>query len=146
MLVKTNIFTSILLPTQTTIENPRLILLGTAQENKNCYMYQIATEIKKGIYKQKDSPLTAKYIKFSINENPLASPAKRADILMHASDPDIQREFFNVWGKLGDSLLSPTIVPTTILTGLSQHGIILIGIDPARKQDRSGYTVAHILN
>lgn len=146
MLVKTNIFTAILLPTQTTIENPRLILLGTAQENKNCYMYQIATEIKKGIYKQKDSPLTAKYIKFSINENPLASPAKRADILLHANDPDIQREFFNVWGKLGDSLLSPNIVPTTILTDLSPHGIILIGIDPARKQDRSGYTVAHILN
>lgn len=84
-------------------------------------MYQTATEIKKGIYNQKDSPLTARYIKFSIHENPLASPAKRADILLHASDPDIQREYFNVWGKLGDSLLSPNIAPPLTLLELSPH-------------------------
>lgn len=47
MLVPTNVFTSILLPTQSTIENPKLILLGTASEDTSCFMYQTILDIKK---------------------------------------------------------------------------------------------------
>jgi hypothetical protein len=47
MLISTDIFESILLPTQTAIQNPRVIMLGTASDNTSCYMYKTILEIKK---------------------------------------------------------------------------------------------------
>ncbi len=60
-------------------------------------MYQIILAIKKGIeYNTKGKP-TAKYIKFSVLENPLVSPLKKQQIIDNQNSPNIQREYFNRW-------------------------------------------------
>lgn len=147
MLIPTSIFESILLPTQTTIENPKLILLWTAGENTSCYMYQIILAIKKGIeYNTKGKP-TAKYIKFSVLENPLVSPLKKQQIIDNQNSPNIQREYFNRWWKLEDSLFQPKRHSfNEISTMLSPQAHMILAIDPARKQDRSAYVLGHCIN
>lgn len=147
MLIPTSIFESILLPTQTTIENPKLILLWTAGENTSCYMYQIILAIKKGIeYNMKGKP-TAKYIKFSVLENPLVSPLKKQQIIDNQNSPNIQREYFNRWWKLEDSLFQPKRHSfNEISTMLSPQAHMILAIDPARKQDRSAYVLGHCIN
>ena len=48
MLISNDVMESVILPTQTTIANPILILLGTASEDTSCYMYQAIMDIEKG--------------------------------------------------------------------------------------------------
>lgn len=48
MLISNDVMESVILPTQTTIANPILILLGTASEDTSCYMYQTIMDIEKG--------------------------------------------------------------------------------------------------
>jgi len=151
MLVPTSVFKSVLLPTQTTIENPKLILLGTASDNTSCFMYKTILNIKKGtIYDvpgQNTGRRSAQHIKFSVLENPLVSPVMMQEILADKDSPDTQREYFNKWWKLEDSLFQPkrhSIID--ISEDLSQQAHIILSIDPARKKDRSGYALLHCLN
>ena len=46
MLISNDVMESVILPTQTTIANPILILLGTASEDTSCYMYQAIMDIE----------------------------------------------------------------------------------------------------
>ena len=147
MLVPTNIFKSVLLPTQTTIKNPILILLWTASENTSCYMYKTITAIKKSTIYNNKWQKTARHIRFSILENPLVSPIMKQEILDDQESPDTQREYFNRWGKLDDSLFQPKRTSlSTITDEFSPQAHILLAIDPARKKDRSAYSVIHCLN
>lgn len=151
MLVPTSVFKSVLLPTQTTIENPKLILLWTASDNTSCFMYKTILNIKKGtVYDQPGQNTgrrSAQHIKFSVLENPLVSPVMLQEILADKDSPDTQREYFNKWWKLEDSLFQPkrhSIMD--IADELSQQAHIILSIDPARKKDRSGYALLHCLN
>ena len=151
MLVPTSVFKSVLLPTQTTIENPKLILLGTASDNTSCFMYKTILNIKKGtVYDapgQKTGRRSAQHIKFSVLENPLVSPVMLQEILTDKDSPDTQREYFNRWGKLEDSLFQPKRHSMSeVADELSQQAHIILSIDPARKKDRSGYALIHCLN
>ncbi len=151
MLVPTSVFKSVLLPTQTTIENPKLILLGTASDNTSCFMYKTILNIKKGtVYDQPGQNTwrrSAQHIKFSVLENPLVSPVMLQEILADKDSPDTQREYFNKWWKLEDSLFQPKQHSITdIVEDLSPQAHVILSIDPARKKDRSGYALLHCLN
>ena len=147
MLVPTNVFKSILLPTQSTIENPKLILIGTASEDTSCYMYQELLEIKKSIKYNNPGQRTARYIKFSVLDNPLMSPIEFRRVMDDKDLPSTKREYFNVWWKLEDSLFQLRHISFTEIPNLfSNQAHILLAIDPARKQDRSAYTVLHCID
>ena len=147
MLVPTSVFKSVLLPTQTTIENPKLILLGTASDNTSCYMYKTITNIKKGLVYNNPGQKTAIHIRFSVLENPLVSPIMKQEILDDQNSPDTQREYFNKWWKLDDSLFQAKRKSLAEISDqLSQQAHIILAIDPARKRDRSAYVFWHCLN
>lgn len=147
MLVPTNVFTSILLPTQSTIENPKLILLGTASEDTSCFMYQTILDIKKWIKYNNPGQRTARHIRFSVTDNPLMSPMELRRVMDSKDSPVTKREYFNVWWKLEDSLFQFKHTSFTELsTEFSQQAHILLAIDPARKQDRSAYSILHCIN
>lgn len=147
MLVPTNVFTSILLPTQSTIENPKLILLGTASEDTSCFMYQTILDIKKWIKYNNPGQRTARHIRFSVTDNPLMSPMELRRVMDSKDSPVTKREYFNVWWKLEDSLFQFKHTSFTELsTEFSQQAHILLAIDPARKQDRSAYAILHCIN
>lgn len=147
MLVPTHVFTAILLPTQSTIENPKLILLWTASEDTACYMYQTIIEIKKSIKYNNPGQRTARHIKFSVHDNPLMSPMELRRVMDDQNSPTTKREYFNVWWKLEDSLFQLAHISfTEISHELSNQAHILLAIDPARKKDRSWFSVIHCLN
>lgn len=147
MLVPTHVFEAILLPTQSTIENPKLILLGTASEDTSCYMYQEILNIKKWEKYNNEWQRSARHIKFSVYDNPLMSPMELRRVMDNQDSPTTKREYFNVWWKLEDSLFQLEHISFTALSDkLSQQAHILLAIDPARKKDRSGYTVLHCIN
>lgn len=147
MLVPTSVYTSILLPTQSTIENPKLILLWTASEDTSCYMYQTILEIKKGVKYNNKWQRTARHIRFSVTDNPLMSPMEFRRVMDEKDSPITKREYFNVWWKLEDSLFQlKHISYPDIADQLSDQAHILLAIDPARKQDRSGFSILHCIN
>jgi len=147
MLVPSNVFTAILLPTQSTIENPKLILLWTASEDTSCYMYQEIINIKKSLKYNNPGQRTGRHIKFSVHDNPLMSPMELRRVMDDQDSPTTKREYFNVWWKLEDSLFQLAHISyTNIADQLSNQAHILLAIDPARKKDRSGYSVLHCLN
>jgi hypothetical protein len=60
-------------------------------------MYQQILAIKKGEkYNNKDQ-MTARHIRFSIDENPLVSPLKKAQIQADRDNPRNKREYYNRW-------------------------------------------------
>ena len=136
MLISNEIIESIILPTQTTIMDPRLILLGTASEDTSCYMYRCIMEIEKGKTYNNPGQFTAEYICFSILDNPLSSPMKVRYVMDHQKEPQIQREYFNKWGKLEDSLFQPIPVPFASIK-TNPNAWLILASDPARKDDRS---------
>lgn len=142
MLISNDVMESVILPTQTTIANPILILLGTASEDTSCYMYQTIMDIEKGNTYNGEWQFTAEYIPFSIDDNPLVSPKKRAYVETKKSQPNIQREYYNKWGRLEDSLFQP--IPIAMSEArINADAWILLSIDPARKEDRSGWSIHH---
>lgn len=69
------------------------------------------------------------------------------EILADQDSPDTQREYFNRWGKLEDSLFQPKRHSIAKLAEeMSNQAHILLAIDPARKRDRSAYVLVHCLN
>lgn len=147
MLVPANVYTAILLPTQSTIENPKLILLWTASDDKTCYMYETIIDIKKWLKYNNPGQRTARHIKFSVYDNPLMSPMELRRVMDDQNSPTTKREYFNIWWKLEDSIFQlEHISITEIADQLSNQAHILLAIDPARKKDRSGFSVLHCLN
>ena len=142
MLISNDVMESVILPTQTTIANPILILLGTASEDTSCYMYQAIMDIEKWTTYNGPGQFTAEYIPFSIDDNPLVSPKKRLYVESKKSQPNIQREYYNKWGRLEDSLFQPIPVAMSTIK-INPDAWILLSIDPARKEDRSGWSIHH---
>lgn len=136
MLIADDIFESILLPTQTTIENPKMILLGTASSDTSCFMYKLIRDIKKGNKYNNKNQYSAKHIKFSILENPFASPKVVQYALDRKDDPRVQREYFNKWGKIDEALFKYEQVSIFQTSPDTDYNLV-IAYDPARKQDRA---------
>ena len=77
-----------------------------------------------------------------MDDNPLVSPKKRLYVESKKSQPNIQREYYNKWGRLEDSLFQP--IPVAMSTvKVNADAWILLSIDPARKEDRSGWSIHH---
>ena len=140
MLISDDIFESILLPTQTTIENPKMILLGTASSNTSCFMYKLIRDIRKWEKYNNPDQYSARHIKFSILDNPFASPKMVQYAIDNKADPRVQREYFNKWGKIDEAMFQYPLISLLNVEPNTNYNLI-ITVDPARKWDRSAYAV-----
>jgi len=105
-LIPPNIIDDALEPTLSTT-NGRIILIGTAIEDMSSYMYYVIESIENQTnFNLPDLP-TARYIRVSVDENPMTHPKKRAQIHARQSEPAIRRQYYNVWGKMEDALFNP---------------------------------------
>lgn len=85
----------------------------------------------------------------SADNNPLIHPLERHEIYANKESPAIQRQYFNVWGKLSDSLFQPQYIqPEEFFMKDNEPSImtsyLLYGIDPARRADRSGWSITSV--
>lgn len=96
--VASSVFDEVLKPTMTTTGG-RLILIGTAIEDTNSYMYETIIDIEKGQKYNNLNQKTARHIKVSADDNPLIHPLERKEIYDNRDKPSIQRQYFNRWGK-----------------------------------------------
>lgn len=124
-------------PTMLTTKG-QLILLGTAIADTSSYMYSQIMEHKKW------NP-NVHVIKVSIYDNPLISPQERDDILADLENPmkaaAIKRQYLNQWGWDDSQLFIPNIIPAY---DHNQNATLIISNDPARKNDRSAYSVHQV--
>lgn len=137
------IFDEVLDPATSTTDS-RFILIGTAIEDTSSYMYYVIESLQNQINFNTPNTPTARYIRVSVDENPLTHPKKRASIQARKNEPAIQRQYYNRWGKMEDSLFNPTTVPLTYFQKYIPHpkfATAVLGIDPARSADHSGYSV-----
>jgi hypothetical protein len=144
-LITIEVFDDVLKPTMTTTGG-RLVMIGTSIEDTSSYMFQTITEIAKGEKYNNHGQKTARLITVSADNNPLIHPLERTEIYTNKDSPAIQRQYFNVWGKLSDSLFQPQYIqPQDFFTTSNEPSTItahlLYGIDPARRADRSGWSV-----
>ena len=119
----------------------QLILLWTAAKNKNCYMYQCIMEIKTSKYSQQKSS----YYKVSIDENPITSPKLRDKVEANKDRPSYKRQYYNFWWDIWDSLFSiPRELNLPDPSKRNSNEYLVLWIDPARKNDRSGYSLIFV--
>lgn len=76
-------------------------------------MYYVIESLQNGVNFNTPNTPTARYIRVSVDENPLTHPKKRASIQTRKNEPAIQRQYYNRWGKMEDSLFNPTTIPLT---------------------------------
>mgnify|MGYP006052881847 FL=1 len=141
-LIPTEVYEDVLKPTMTTTGG-RIVMIGTAIQDISSYMFETIMEIAKGQKYNWPGQKTARHIKVSADENPLIHPLERREINDNRDKPSIQRQYFNKWGKWADSSFNPQAVSIFDMPKLNQSGHIILGLDPARKNDRSGYLYAH---
>lgn len=122
----------------------RIVMIGTAIQDIGSYMFETIMEIAKGQKYNGEGQKTARHIKVSADDNPLIHPLERREINDNKDKPSIQRQYFNKWGKGSDSTFNPQTVSIFEAPKLHPSGHIILGIDPARKNDRSGYVYAHV--
>lgn len=125
------------LPTLTTT-NGQLILIGTPGPERSGFMYQEILRIRSGKYYNWPHQPTARIIDVDVLHNPMAHPNKVQSVLARRNEPSIRREYFNEWGAGADKLFSPTIITSHTPNPTNS---LIIAIDPARKQDRSAFTL-----
>lgn len=125
-----------------------MIFIGTALEDLSSYMYHIIDEVETQSQSfNTPETFSAKVIRISADENPMIHPKNRSSIESRKHLPTIQREYYNRWGKLDDALFNPKTIPSTeiprfIPLHLLDEAIPVLGIDPARTSDRSGYSLS----
>jgi len=141
-LITTDVFDEVLKPTLTTTGG-RIVMIGTAIADISSYMFETIMEISKWQKYNNQGQKTARHIKVSADNNPLIHPLERREINDNREKPSIQRQYFNKWGKWSDSSFNPPTISMFEMPKLSSNGHIIMGIDPARKNDRSGYLYAH---
>ena len=137
------IFDEVLDPATSTTDS-RFILIGTAIEDTSSYMYYVIESLQNGVNFNTPNTPTARYIRVSVDENPLTHPKKRASIQARKNEPAIQRQYYNRWGKMEDSLFNPTTIPLTNFQKYIPHprfATAVLWIDPARTADHSGYSI-----
>lgn len=115
----------------------RIVMIGTAIQDIGSYMFETIMEIAKGQKYNGEGQKTARHIKVSADDNPLIHPLERREINDNKDKPSIQRQYFNKWGKGSDSTFNPQTVSIFEAPKLHPSGHMLLGIDPARKNDRS---------
>ena len=147
-LIPPNIIDDALEPTLSTT-NGRIILIGTAIEDTSSYMYYVIESIENHTnFNLPDLP-TARYIRVSVDENPMTHPKKRAQIHARQSEPAIRRQYYNVWGKMEDALFNPKQILLPALhthIPFPEHATVVLWIDPARTADHSGYSITAVYN
>ena len=95
-LVPISIIDDALEPTLSTT-NGRIILIGTAIEDTSSYMYHVIESVENQTnFNLPDLP-TARYLRVSVDENPMTHPKKRAQIQARQAEPAIRRQYYNVW-------------------------------------------------
>lgn len=137
------IFDEVLDPATSTTDS-RFILIGTAIEDTSSYMYYVIESLQNQVNFNTPNTPTARYIRVSVDENPLTHPKKRASIQARKNEPAIQRQYYNRWGKMEDSLFNPTTIPIALFQKYIPHprfATAVLGIDPARSADHSGYSI-----
>jgi len=126
-------------PTMLTTKG-QLILLGTAIADTSSYMYSQIMEAKK--WNQ-----SIKVIKVSIHDNPLITPEEKAEILADLENPmkaaAVKRQYLNEWGWDDSQLFVPNIIQSY---DHNPNATLIIANDPARKNDRSAYSLHQITN
>lgn len=142
-LITTDVYEDVLKPTMTTTGG-RIVMIGTAIQDISSYMFETIMEISKGQKYNGEGQKTARHIKVSADDNPLIHPLERREINDNKDKPSIQRQYFNKWGKGSDSTFNPWQTSIFDAQKLHPSGHIILGIDPARKNDRSGYVYAHV--
>jgi len=80
----------------------------------------------------------------TINENPLVHPRTRQRIMEKMDDPAIQRQYFCSWSANTDQLFKTKNINQ--FPDINKQGYLILGIDPARLADRSGYSLHYVFN
>ena len=127
-------------PTMTTTKG-RIYLLGTPWPERDCYMYKKILEIRRWTEYNWPNQDTAKVIDVDVMKNPLINPRRREYVLRNKDKPNIQREYFCMWWAWQDKLFDPIVINSPSYTEWYTNDFIVLSIDPARKHDRSGYSV-----
>ena len=146
-LIPVDVFDDVLKPTMTTT-GWRLVMIWTAIEDTSSYMFKTISDIAKWQIYNNPWQKTARLITVSADSNPLIHPLERKEIYDNKDSPAIQRQYFNVWWKLSDSLFSPVYIQPQEF--YDQHNpstmtsFLLYGIDPARRADRSGWSLTYV--
>jgi hypothetical protein len=135
-LVEDSVYEEVLEPTMATTWW-QLILIGTAWKKRAGYMFALIADLKKGKYE------SWKYYKISADENPLLHPSKRKWINANRDKPSVRREYFNEWWDIGDNLFHIKRAKEFPLFDI-ENNFFVLGIDPARLNDRSGYSLLHV--
>jgi len=144
-LIPTEVFDDVIKPTLTTTGG-RIVMIGTAIQDISSFMFETIMEIAKGKIYNNEGQFTARHIKVSADENPLIHPLVRREINDSRDKPSTQRQYFNKWGKGSDSSFNPQQISIFNAPPLSKSGHIILGLDPARKNDRSAFLYAHAYN
>jgi len=126
------------LPTLLTTGWP-VILLGTASPWTDSYMYDCIVQGKSG----KDPGIYVQQV--TLDDNPLVDPKTRERIMMRLKNPNsyarTMREYFCKWGGNDEKIFYPEIEEWAMP---DYSKIAVLGIDPARKQDNSAFTVLEV--
>ena len=144
-LVDDEVFDDALLPTLTTTWW-RMIMIWTPWKKQKWYFFKKMIEAKKQIETNTSNPYeTISLYEVTIDDNPLVHPKTRERIMAKIKEPAIQRQYFCSWSSGWDNLFNPKIVDN-INWLLNKNWYLVLGIDPARLQDRSGYAVNFVYN
>lgn len=78
----------------------------------------------------------------TLDENPLVSEKTKVSIRKRLENPNSRaralREYYCKWGGNEEKLFYPTVIP---YADPDYNTIVVVGIDPARKQDNSAFSV-----
>lgn len=134
-LISEYIYEDVLKPTLLTTWG-RMIILWTPWKKRSWYFYKQMIDIKRGLMPR------ANLYEIDITKNIFVDPETRADIMANREKPSIRRQYFCEWNSDEELLFQP--LKTSIFPFLNPNWIFVLWIDPARKKDRSWYSLHYV--
>lgn len=136
-LVDEYVFEEVLKPTLSTTWW-QLILIWTPWRKKSWYFYKKIIEFKRWLLKN------ASLYEVDITKNPFIHPEEREEVMSNRFDPRIRRQYFCEWNDWWESLF--VFDKEMEFPVFNLDWFFVLGIDPARKNDRSWYSLIYIYN
>ena len=136
-LISEYIYEDVLKPTLLTTWG-RMIILWTPWKKRSWYFYKQMIDIKRGLMPR------AKLYEIDITKNIFVDPETRADIMANRDKPSIRRQYFCEWNSDEELLFQPIKIDNFPI--LTNAWIFVLWIDPARKRDRSWYSLHYVYN
>lgn len=136
-LVDEFVYEEVLLPTLSTTWWTLTIIL-TPWRKRSWYAFKKIMEIKKWLLPK------ASLYNVDITMNPFIDPETRANVMARRDEPWMRRQYFCEWNDWWDQLFEFQKIAEFPI--LSPDWFFVLGKDPARLRDRSGYSLIYIYN